>query len=463
MYKISPKETEGPTSIIFGNARNSQPFSHLSPLISSVDIVYLQSSNPENQIQKDVEKNEGVTLKFLDKMVDETWMKDFKEFKLNIENEVRESHFKCARCEYWADYNLDQIYPMMKKIQESAREFYDLETAQKLQKINPKHNCPKIINKMKEKLPEKAINEQNQKWMKIKELIEDLKTKKVLIAVEYPHLLGHGNPEFGLIELLKKESFEVEPIPFAEIGLTLLSVNEKEYHDQIQKAQNKIIDLCRPAFHKAKMYQFTDSITLKDLKGDWYVFGDAKHVILKVKDDNVTVYKSRTIKQITETDEKFMFGEDIELSKRPGVLQSEDTNGKIIDWGRDPHNGRMPQITITSPITLKDLEGDWYLVYGTMIYETKTVTKNLILTVQGTTVTIQETSKPAKIKETDENFYFGDDLVLSKASKEFMCTNPETEGGYYWNSSPFESDILVQVYGLKNDTKYNGKMVWLRD
>jgi len=375
VYKISSKENEGLTSILFGTEHNSQSFCNISELVTLADIFYFESTVPkkyivpaeavealekllDTKIRRAAEK-EGKTVKFLDNMVGIEFWDEILALVTKRNENLKVSHIDDEDyCNYlFEKINLSKIVATMDEIEMAAYPYYDLETALKSDEMKSKLSCKKFIQ-IENDYDEIAINQRNQKWMKIEELIQDLKTKNVLIAVGYAHLLGHGgSPEFGLIELLKKENFEVEPVSLADLRLTpVSSVNEKAYYDQIQKTQNKIIDFCRPVFHAKKAHKCIKSITLKDLQGDWFTsFGD-------------------------------------------GVL----------------------------------------------------------FTVKGNTVIIQgrEGTAMPDIEETDENFLFAS-LTLSKESNTLTWDNGETS--MFWYKTPAESDILVQVHGLKNNTKYNEK------
>jgi predicted transcriptional regulator with HTH domain len=86
-------------------------------------------------------------------------------------------------------------------------------------------------------------------------LVEDLTTKNVVIVVGYEHLLGHGASKFGLIDLLRKQKFNVTPLHVTKFGSSNEKgfPNEKEYYDKIREVQNFLIEFCRPAFDKSNI------------------------------------------------------------------------------------------------------------------------------------------------------------------------------------------------------------------
>jgi len=125
----------------------------------------------------------------------------------------------------------------------------------------------------------------------------------------------------------------------------------------------------------------------------------------------------------------------------------QKTQNKIIDFCRPVFHAKKAHKFIKS-ITLKELQGDWFTSFG----------DGVLFIVRGNTVTIQgsegaENLMP-EIEETDENFLFAG-LTLSKESNTLTWDDGKTS--MFWYKTPAESDILVQVHGLKNNTKYNEK------
>jgi hypothetical protein len=123
--------------------------------------------------------------------------------------------------------------------------------------------------------------------------------------------------------------------------------------------------------------------------------------------------------------------------------QVRKTKNKIFEKCRPVFHVKTAKKFI-KPITLEDLQGNWLTSFSDAV----------MFTVKDKIVTMQGNETVMKIEEMEEDFSF-ESLLLNKKSETLTWTDGETS--MYWYRPPDESDILVQINGLKNSTKYNEK------
>ena len=86
------------------------------------------------------------------------------------------------------------------------KEFDDMLTLYKNQQLDSMQNMVGASEFGSEKYEDLLLNDRNKKW--VKELNTIMKNESVFVAVGAGHLTG----KYGLINLLKKEGYKVEPL-----------------------------------------------------------------------------------------------------------------------------------------------------------------------------------------------------------------------------------------------------------
>jgi hypothetical protein len=326
VYKITSLENENMISYFVGTQHtlSTLPAWNILDFILPCDVVYQETYTSEEKDKnfseridlriKDFAQKNGKTMKYLDNLSNEE-LEEMITKAYDVQNEKLSNFSKyCKRKEIpWVNFInplLNQVIPLLNKIEVIGYKYFDIETANKAEELHNSLLCESALKILNEET-EISINFRNRKWIEIEELIEDLKTKKVLISTGYGHLFGPSS----LIDLLEKKNFKIEPVCAPEIKINTALFNEKQYHKEIQDIQNEILNLTKAAFYESKLQVKIHGLQNPNYEHFNEKFGIAL-TLIKGEDNRMKVLALGETKSIMVKKENLTFVQKIPASNK---------------------------------------------------------------------------------------------------------------------------------------------------